>query len=67
MAPQFVSHSQRIVRYSDNALTRMREAVATLDMDAVRAGHRPDPRAAGHDCGQPGCRQGTVLASARTV
>jgi hypothetical protein len=64
---EFVFHSQRIVRYSDNALTRMRDAVAGLDMDAVWTGHRPGPRAAGSACGQPGCRRGTEMAPARTA
>jgi hypothetical protein len=64
---EFVFHSQRIVRYSDNALTRMREAVATLDMEAVWAGHRPGRREAEEDFGQPDCRQGRVLAPAQTA
>ncbi len=37
----FVFGSQRHVRYADNAFTRMRDAVASLDMDAVWAAHAP--------------------------
>jgi hypothetical protein len=50
---EFVFGSQRIVRYSDNAFTRMREAKAAADMDAVWAGHRPGATDA--DCGEVGC------------
>jgi hypothetical protein len=53
---EFVFGSQRIVRYSDNAFTRMREALAVIDMDDVWAAHRPGPRADEADCGQAGCR-----------
>lgn len=48
--------SQRHPRYSDNALTRMREAIAKQDMDAIWESHgtgrrsRPRPR-----CSQPDC------------
>jgi hypothetical protein len=52
----FVFGSQRHSRYSDNAFTKMRDAVETLDMDAIWAAHAPGrrkkPRPA---CTQPGC------------
>jgi hypothetical protein len=40
----FVFDSQRIPRYSDNALRKMGEALAEVDMDAVWEEHRPRPR-----------------------
>jgi hypothetical protein len=42
----FVFDSQRIPRYSDAALHRMREALDEVDMDDVWAEHRPRRRAA---------------------
>jgi hypothetical protein len=42
----FVFDSQRIARYSDAALERMREALDEVDMDEVWAEHRPRRRAA---------------------
>jgi hypothetical protein len=53
---EFVFGSQRILRYSDNAFTRMREALTTVDMGVVWAAHRPGVRADQGGCGQPGCR-----------
>lgn len=50
----FVFGSQRHVRYSNNAYTRMRDAVRTLDMNAVWAAHGP-VRKARPACTQPGC------------
>ncbi|WP_298207716.1 DUF3644 domain-containing protein [Ferrimicrobium sp.] len=56
--------SQRHPRYSDNALTRMREAQAKYDMDAIWQSHGPGrrskPRAT---CSQPGCADATRLKS----
>jgi hypothetical protein len=40
----FVFDSQRIPRYSDNALRMMREALCEVDMDAVWERHRPRRR-----------------------
>lgn len=40
----FVFDSQRIARYSDNALRRMRDALGEVDMDAVWEQHRPRRR-----------------------
>lgn len=52
----FHFESQRIPRYSDNALARMRDALASQDMDAIWDSHgrvrRSKPRPA---CNQPGC------------
>jgi hypothetical protein len=39
----FVFDSQRIPRYSDNALLKMQEALAQVDMDKVWEEHRPRP------------------------
>jgi len=49
--------SQKPVRYSDNAYTRMRDALAGgLNMDAVWASHgRPGRRAPRPLCTEPGC------------
>jgi hypothetical protein len=48
--------AQRHARYSDNAFTKMRDAVGTLDMVAIWSAHAPGrgrkPRSA---CTQPGC------------
>lgn len=50
--------SQRHPRYSDNALTRMRQAIANEDMDAIWAAHgsgrRSKPRP---PCSSPGCAE----------
>ena len=53
----FVFGSQHHTRYSDNAFTRMRDAVAALDMDAVWAAHAPKRGgiAKARTCGQPNC------------
>jgi len=55
----FVFGSQNHPRYSDNALTRMREALATQDMDAIWKSHgqgrRSKPRP---PCAQPDCAAG---------
>lgn len=40
----FVFSNLRVRQYSDNALTRMRSALETVDMDAVWAEHRPRPQ-----------------------
>jgi hypothetical protein len=50
---EFVVGSQRISRFSDTAVTRMRDAKAAADMDVVWAGHRPG--APDTDCGEVGC------------
>lgn len=42
---EFVFGTQRHKRYSDNALTRMVEALETVDMQEVWKRHRPRPRA----------------------
>ena len=48
--------SQRHARYSDNALTRMREANANQDMDAIWKSHGPGRRAKPRpSCSQPDC------------
>lgn len=48
--------AQKHPRYSDNALTRMREAVATQDMDAVWKSHGPGRRSKPRPpCSQPDC------------
>lgn len=47
--------SQRHPRYSDNALTRMRDAVRELDMDVIWEVHRPRGKA-GPPCPVPGCK-----------
>lgn len=53
--------SQKHPRYSDNALTRMREAVTNEDMDAIwkshGSGRRSSPRP---PCSQPGCASETT-------
>lgn len=50
---EFVFGSQRIGRYSDNALTKMRDAKAAVDMTTIWSAHHP--QAPDGDCGQPGC------------
>jgi hypothetical protein len=59
---EFVFGSQRIVRYSDNAFTRMRDALTVVEMEDVWAAHRPGPRTDEADCGQPGCRSALAQA-----
>jgi hypothetical protein len=43
---EFVFESQRIKRYSDNALRKMKEGVETLDIDEVWERNKPRRRAA---------------------
>lgn len=53
---EFVFGSQRIVRYSDNAFTQMRDAVAELNMIDVWNAHKPAGRgAARRPCRVDGC------------
>ena len=48
--------SQRHPRYSDNALTRMRDAKANQDMDAIWKSHGPGRRSRPRpSCSQPDC------------
>ena len=48
--------SQKHPRYSDNALTRMREAIGTQDMDAIWNSHGPGRRSKPRPpCTQPDC------------
>lgn len=48
--------SQKHPRYSDNALTRMREAIANQDMDAIWNSHRPGRRSKPRPpCSQSDC------------
>jgi hypothetical protein len=48
--------AQKHPRYSDNALTRMREATANLDMDAIWKSHGPGRRSKPRPrCSQPDC------------
>lgn len=48
--------SQKHPRYSDNALTRMREAIAKQDMDAIWKSHCPGRRSKPRPpCAQPDC------------
>lgn len=55
----FVFGSQNHPRYSDNALTRMREALATQDMDAIWKSHGPGRRSKPRPpCAQPDCAAG---------
>lgn len=61
----FVFGSQRHPRYSDNALTKMREACQTLDMAAIWAGHRVGRGGPQVECSQPNCaRNGQALEKA---
>jgi hypothetical protein len=57
--------SQKHPRYSDNALTRMREAAGSQDMDAIWEAHgtgrRTSPRPV---CTQPGCARATAKPAA---
>jgi hypothetical protein len=54
---EFVFRSQRHPRYSDNALTRLRDAAVSLDMDAVWKAHNPSSRRPA-PCALPGCQAG---------
>jgi hypothetical protein len=54
---EFVFQSQRHPRYSDNAFSRMREALGTLDIEAVWKAHNPSARKA-EPCTVPGCQAG---------
>lgn len=48
--------SQKHPRYSDNAMTRMREAIADQDMDTIWKSHGPGRRSKPRPpCAQPGC------------
>jgi hypothetical protein len=52
-------------RYSDNAFTRMRDALASgTDMDAVWAVHRPGSREPKRACAQSGCAAGSQATKA---
>lgn len=54
----FVFGSQKHTRYSDNAFTRLRSAVATLDMKAVWTAHAPRPAGkTAPPCTQPDCAE----------
>jgi hypothetical protein len=53
----FVFGSQRHPRYSDHAFTRMRDALTTLDMEAVWQAHKATGRAKStQPCLVPGCQ-----------
>lgn len=53
--------SQKHPRYSDNALTRMRNAIENQDMDAIWEAHRPGPRSKPRpSCRQPDCTNAKV-------
>lgn len=53
----FELDSFRQRRYSDNALTKMRDAINTLDMDAVWQAHKPSGSSRSKDrCSLAGCR-----------
>jgi hypothetical protein len=57
--------SQRHPRYSDNALTRMREANANLDMNAIWQSHAPGRRSKPRpSCSQPDCTRVKTQKSA---
>lgn len=61
----FVFGSQRHARYSDNAFTRMRDAVGTLDMNAIWAAHAPVHKGKTRaPCTQPGCAKDQQRATA---
>ena len=48
--------AQRHPRYSDNAFTRMRDAKANLDLDAIWKSHSPGRRSRPRpSCSQPDC------------
>jgi hypothetical protein len=57
---QFVlSPSNKPRRYSDNALRLMREAIDSVDMDAIWRAHSPNRKERSwQPCTQPGCRAG---------
>lgn len=52
---EFVFSSQRHRRYSDNAFTRMRDALASVDMGAVWSAHNPAAQNPS-PCTSPDCR-----------
>ncbi len=52
---QFVFGSQRIMRFSDNALRRMTESLSNLDMTSIWQAHRPRGGVGSGYCDQPGC------------
>jgi hypothetical protein len=51
---EFGAFRQR--RYSDNAFTVMRDAIATIDMDAIWQAHKSPGRSKTVSCPIPGCR-----------
>jgi hypothetical protein len=51
----FTFKSSRHPQYSDKAVTRMRQAIAQLDMDQVWKAHNPSSRRATGDCAIKGC------------
>jgi hypothetical protein len=55
----FVFGAQRHRRYSDNAFTKMREALSSVDMDAVWQAHKP----AGRGTSKPQCTVSGCAAS----
>ncbi len=60
----FTFGSQKHPRYSDNALTQLREAIRTLDMDAVWRAHRPRPgNRPAPACTQPNCQEGRIAGT----
>lgn len=62
----FTFDSQKHVRYSDNAYTRMRDALAAgVDMAAVWAAHSPNRRRGPRPpCTQPGCAAPSITEQA---
>lgn len=52
---EFVFHSQRLIRFSDNAFTRLRAARDSLDLEAVWRAHKPFGRQQ-EACTVPGCQ-----------
>lgn len=60
---EFVFGSQRHPRYSDNAYTRMRDAMRSLDMDAIWQAHKP----AGRTRTRPSCTIAGCQATSPTT
>ena len=62
----FAFESQKHVRFSDQALVNMRNALESADMEAIWKVHSPKKKAtAGStDCGQPNCVCGPALSPA---
>lgn len=59
----FTFGSQKTVRFSDNAYTRLRDALATVDMRSIWASHAPVKRpAALPRCEEPGCSERQTAA-----